>query len=668
MQSIFRLPWCSDVVGPKMSDRAAFEKICATPVVEIPVLNKLKRRRTNSPDAASPPRAHPNKKRRPEDAMPRVQPSANFRPLAKAEIKQTFSQTPETLYTGSSLMSKSSMEFARSTSSCTHKESSKHTDSSNPMANTEDALMLDAQPATSEDAASLTNLQQVIENQFNTHILMKHNELRLIDQELAKCQIALEQLRRCELHPFPGDNQLSEGISAGNGPSIEPPPGCTRPSHPAPHGVIDGPYSRHYKQWLLRDPQFDAVLAQTPSRTDSFAQAAGRSTRNSGSARKSVSKPFVFPGKPTDPLQSIPNYPPAASKDKSSPLVLRRSTDGQLVKLICNNCLRGNFSSIQGFLNHCRIAHKVDYKSHDAAAIDCGRPLDEQEAANMPPETHSTPASKPSVSRISTAASTTFWNLVHPFNTAAGAPVASSKSHHNDSPARQPVPSLNTTTPTSAESSLNPSNQLPRLSAHFAKHQRGGDLAKAAASAKQKVDFGVEDDLPSPDASEQSSPVAPVAGSRTVAGMATNGNQPRPPSRKGFWQPTQQRPRPSPLAPALTNSIVKQEHSEIPESPQDHVHNLSPHTADSNPGLVSDHEDDDHGSASEEDETQPEIRRSLPVGGNCSDNMEIDVAVDDDIDEDGVIIRRNSLFAEDERGLRAAGSPSRRLGVGKRSA
>jgi hypothetical protein len=48
--------------------------------------------------------------------------------------------------------------------------------------------------------------------------------------------------------------------------------------------------------------------------------------------------------------------------------------------------------------------------------------------------------------------------------------------------------------------------------------------------------------------------------------------------------------------------------------------------------------------------------------------MEIEVAVDDDIDENGVIIRRGSMFAEDERGLRGTGSPSRKLGMGKRGA
>lgn len=670
MQSIFRLPWCSDPVSSKVSETAVLEKMRVAPMVEIPGFNKLKRKRTGSQEALSPLRAQENKKQRP---IPPMQPSANTRPPAKTE--QTFTEMSKTKPAVTSLAGAEIVKpaqpvrtFAQSLSSLYHTEKPTEKEPTlEHMATSKDALMPDRQQSTTEDVMGLTPLQQVIENEFNMQILMKHNELRLIEQELAKCQIALEQLRRCELRPFPGSDRPSETVSTGTGPSIAPPPGYTRPSHPAPYGVTDSPYSRHYRQWLLHDPQFDAL----PMQASVYSEAASRPTRNSGSIRKSISKPFVFPGRPTDTLQSIPNYPAVAPKDKSAALILRRSTDNQLVKLICNNCLRGNFSSIQGFLNHCRIAHKVDYKSHDAAAIDCGRPLDEHEAANLPAESHSTPTPKPTVSRASTATSTPLRNFVHPFNTAAGTSMAIANSQHASLVPRVPIRGLNSIASSAAQSPLSPSPHLPRLSAHFAKHQLGGDLAKAAASARQKIDLGADDDLLSPDVSEQESPVEAFAGARTVAGsgrtgmIAPNGSVTRPPSRKGFRQPMQ-RPRPSPLAPASPQGGTKQELSEIPDSPQDHSLNLSPHTADSNPGLVSDHEDDDHGSVSEEEAPHADIRRPLNVNGTCADNMEIDVAVDDDIDESGVIIRRNSLFAEDERGFRAAGSPSRKYGVSKR--
>jgi len=553
--------------------------------------------------------------------------------------------------------------------------------------------MHDAQFSTAATPTDLTPLQHVIENEFSMQILTKHNELRLIEQELAKCQIALEQLRRCELRPYPGSEHPVESVCAGVGPAITPPSGYTQPTYSAPHGVTDGPYSRHYRHWLLHDPMFDAVPVPVQTPTDIAHSAAYRPTRLSGTARKSIGRASAVPARGLDAMHSIPNYPVTGPKDKSAPLVLRRSTDGQLVKLICNNCQRGNFSSIQGFLNHCRIAHKVDYKSHDAAAVDCGRPLEEHEAAHLPPEIQHAPPPKPTANRSSSVVSTPLKNLVHPMNVVGGVSVTprvpsrpSARSAQVPKPA--PISSGRQSSQTSG-SSFKPSAQAPRLSAHFAKYNLGGDLDQAIADAKQKVDLGADEEIASPELFGPMSPSAPWAGSRTVAGaagsrpgvLAPPGGFGRPSSRKGHREPTP-RHRPAPLVPDpghQPGSGLKQEQQhggEIPESPQDHSSTLSPHTADSNPGLVSDHEDDDHGSASE-DEVPHRTAAAAPgtgmphplttVGRNsCTDNMEIDVAVDDDMDEHGVVIRRNSMLAAEDRDIAAttaAGGSSRKLSV-----
>ncbi|KAF7949979.1 hypothetical protein EAE96_007284 [Botrytis aclada] len=47
-----------------------------------------------------------------------------------------------------------------------------------------------------------TNIRDQIELEFSHLMLAKHNELRLIETELAKAQIMLEQLRRVHLRPF----------------------------------------------------------------------------------------------------------------------------------------------------------------------------------------------------------------------------------------------------------------------------------------------------------------------------------------------------------------------------------------------------------------------------------------------------------------------------------
>lgn len=691
MQSIFRLPWCSDPIAPKMSEKAALEHARQSPVVDFSALNKLKRKHSLEP--VSPPRTQPHKKQRPECAESLDLPSENARLPIKQEgnalVPSAESKSPVNIDAPSanatSNLANADLEYTRSIDVPLESTQVIAGAQQTGPSLVKDETSQPAQLQLPADSTDMSSLQEVIENEFNMQILVKHNELRLIEQELAKCQVALEQLRRCELRPYPGDERPLESVSAGTGPAIAPAHGFTRPAHASPYGVTDGPYSRHYSQWLLRDAQFDSTPLHSPIYAEGYSPVPARSTRTTASARKSVSKPFDFPGRPGGSLHSIPNYPAPAPKEKGAPQVLRRSTDGQLVKLICNNCHRGNFSSIQGFLNHCRIAHKVDYKSHDAAAIDCGQLLDENEAANLPAETQNAPvpkpsASKPSIGRAPTAQATPARSFsstfVHPLNTTSGAPVSANHSRQNSTASRKPIHKIDSAVQSAATSPLTPSPYVPHLSAYFAKHQLGGDLAKAAAIAKQKVDLGADEDVASP-STEQNSPLDAVApGSRMVTGGAgkkseLGGNGARPPSRKGFRQPAQmQRPRPSPLAPTPSTSMLKDDSMSFLSSPQDHTSiSLSPHTADSNPGLVSDHEDDDH-SDSGEDAPQDVLAQPPPlsVGArNCSDNMEIDVAVEDDVGRDGVVIRRNSLLMDDDPALRGGpGSPSRKLGGGRR--
>jgi ADA HAT complex component 1 len=257
-------------------------------------------------------------------------------------------------------------------------------------------------------------------------------------------------------------------------------------------------------------------------------------------------------------------------------------------------------------------------------------------------------------------------NRVHPFNSTGG-PVPQNRAN-KPTPARQAARNLDTTKFPASQAPLTPSAQLPRLSAHFAKYNQGGDLAKAIADARQKVDLGVDEDLSSPDISAQNSPLAAPSGGRGPASLGINNSTiPRPASQKGIRQLAQQsKARPSPLAPV----DFKHDQGEIqtPGSPHSHAStsaartpsfDLSPHTtaADSNPGLVSDHEEDedDHGSSSENEEAPPLPRPHSSRGGpalsghhhqpTCGgENLELDVVIDDDeIEHDGLVIRRNSI-------------------------
>ncbi|MCJ1475255.1 hypothetical protein MMC13_003917 [Lambiella insularis] len=351
---------------------------------------------------------------------------------------------------------------------------------------------------TAADRPTVTSLRETIEMEFSLEILLKHNELRLIDQELAKCQVALEQLRRCQLIPFPvstldaGDMQA---VSSGVGPAF----GSSRSAQsPAPWGVTDGPYTRHYARWLIQDPVFDG----DEPRDARVPHPAGkkppeRTTRGSkGDKAAAAFKSRSQRGTAGSRLQALPaGYP--EPKEEKGPMIVKRSTDGKMVKLVCLNCRRENFNSAQGFINHCRIAHGRGFASHDAAALACGEKVEFNEAGGIISE---------SVGGTSANA-----GLVHPLiRSAHVAALPSSSSHpkrkkpHSKSNSTSRVlnvannvqdPSLrhspSVVTPLNdalAHMPFVPSPQTPHLSALFAKAGRGGDLGEFVSEATTKTD------------------------------------------------------------------------------------------------------------------------------------------------------------------------------------
>ncbi|KAJ5893862.1 hypothetical protein N7495_005553 [Penicillium taxi] len=216
-------------------------------------------------------------------------------------------------------------------------------------------------------------LRETLTGQIGLEVLLKHQEMRQIDQEIAKCQIALEQLRRCAEIPFPGSTVTgpSLDVSNGVGPSL---PKHTEIQSPAPWGVTEGPYTRHYARWLLSDPRFDdaRVLYETgPSVADpSTAPAmAGRTTRNSRSTRALGNPPTETPS----------THPTTGPKLDLPYVLIHRDSDNTIVKLVCPECKVFNFASAQGFINHTRLSHNRRINSHQHAADECGQPPTSEE-------------------------------------------------------------------------------------------------------------------------------------------------------------------------------------------------------------------------------------------------------------------------------------------------
>ncbi|KAK6435957.1 hypothetical protein LTR95_007857 [Oleoguttula sp. CCFEE 5521] len=626
MQSTFRLARANEQPAGKAT----------APAVVPAAANINKRKRASSP--AAPSLSDPAKKSRSGDISAQTLPldianiptdNINLASLAYA----TPGATPTTAFNRSEYLagalSPHHIDLNRTDS--VFGESHREPTPSNPVDSkpnmeARDHEMLDVSAVTTVEPESRTPLQQMLANQLNMQILLKHNELRLIEQEETKCKIALEQLRRCELRPFPGTLRPSEAVSTGTGPAIVPSSASSQAAFAPPYGVTDGPYSRHYAQWLLKDPAFDTErLSLYTAPIETPEQIASRSGRPTGSGRKTASKAIAAPVQIGAFPPSLPNYPPPPTrKEKSGPLILRRSTDGRLVKLVCNECNRGDMNSIQGFLNHCRIAHKVDYKSHDQAAVSCGRPMDDDEIASLPAETQATPVSKPTTraARMATAPMQPLpHGAVHPYNVQGnGLPRTKPQAAARRRPLKPAAPlarpglsMLGQQTP------LNPSSRAPHLSALLARSNVGVDLDLAIANARRPVDVTHDDDhLLSPRDSGPQSPDYTPAPSRGKSLPLTHPGAARPSSRKGYRQPAQHQP--SPLA-------LDAQHERL------HASSLSPHTTD-DPGLISDREDEDeHGSASEEEGHAPVPRGAglLPVAARaCTDAMDLDVEVDED--------------------------------------
>ncbi|KAF5673299.1 ADA HAT complex component 1 [Fusarium heterosporum] len=371
----------------------------------------------------------------------------------------------------------------------------------------------DAKAQESTATPNLENARDEIRHQFGLEILLKHDELRLINQELAKCQVALEQLRRCHLIPYPVNCPTPEqmlNVSAGKGPAIQSRPGESVPRWAPPFGVVDGPYARHYAKWLIPDPAFDGMQPEwqfTPEASRARASfAEGRTTRNSLTESGSTVKSRSGRGAGSQKLHSLSSgYP--QPKDKAGPCILKRA-DGQTVKLVCLDCNRENFSSTQGFINHCRIAHKRDFKSHEEAAVQSGHPIEATEGGASGEET----ASAPSVSVPTSASSTS--TAVHPFArpdmTEQQAYVAL-RSRIEDSlklyrqgklPGVTHIPSLSDKARhhgVEKAVSVNVVSETPHLSRLLQSRKFDGNLSELVADAKTKVPM---DDMTSGEESE----------------------------------------------------------------------------------------------------------------------------------------------------------------------
>jgi ADA HAT complex component 1 len=488
--------------------------------------------------------------------------------------------------------------------------------------------------ASNTHAPDLDSAREAIDSQLSLEILLKHDELRLINQELGKCQAALEQLRRCHLIPYPVNVPTPDqmmNVAGGQGPALQAKLGEKVPQWAPPFGVTDGPYARHYAKWLIPDAKFDGLLPDAPLRADvtrSRTSLDGRSTRNGlfdSGLNHNRGRPVR--GTAGQKLQSLSSgY--TQPKGQAGPCILKRA-DGQTVKLVCNNCHRENFSSTQGFINHCRIAHKQEFKSHEEAAVHCGHPVDAPEPNSVAVVTEEKPTAKPLPSAS---------GVVHPLAHANAMAIdeacfsvlrrieqsmelfrkgklegVSSIPGVSEATPKKPMP-------TKKSSNLKPSAESPYLSRLLQSRGFTGDLGNLVKDAKTKDDL---EDVSSPEEEFDSADIDPMQNIQSVGGRseafaprmrvpagstmspatATN----RPQSSKGLMPlmsipqcPSASTPRAMPVTEPET--VGDEDMMDV---------DLSPNTAVSNnaPSLVSD--DGEYDDSVADSDSESEVNDSL---------------------------------------------------------
>jgi ADA HAT complex component 1 len=330
-------------------------------------------------------------------------------------------------------------------------------------------------------------------------------------------------------------------------------------------------------------------------------------------------------------------------------MILKRSTDGKMVKLVCLDCRRENFNSAQGFINDCRIAHGRGFQSHDAAARACGEEVEYNEAGAV-------------VSDPAAVASTDTAGLVHPLirsdgladvgqvltmarfskkktNTKANAPNRTADAppvnQQGGFVATKPQSRPNEHMPRDGRprTPFVPSPSTPHLSTLFTNAGRGGDLDGFVREAKTKSDLDsiLSDDEDDPEGPEMDRAGLLAASGRGASGIEMRGARlpahtvlsptpmTRPLSSKGPDRSRAHKPeflnRILPHSSLASLATSRSHNGEMVSTPTEHnttmvlanptPHDLSPVTTETHPApsLVSDDDDDDYGDPHSDSDT-----------------------------------------------------------------
>lgn len=220
----------------------------------------------------------------------------------------------------------------------------------------------------------LDTLKSIITNQLDLEIRLKHKELNLTDEEIGKCESQMITLRKFF--------NIPPNVNFDNEPN-----GFTHKYTNLLSKSLNVNYENIAKLQSLSEMGISPSNSVSLSPFSSFAFTNdSHNFNNPGGIEMDNELGGGIGGElPSHSYRTRSTTsslrPSLVSSRRVTYGCLYRRTDGIIVKLTCPNCLRSNFSSAQGFLNHSRIAHSREYSSQDAAALQCGEilPDDEQD-------------------------------------------------------------------------------------------------------------------------------------------------------------------------------------------------------------------------------------------------------------------------------------------------
>ncbi|KAJ1916210.1 hypothetical protein H4219_003923 [Mycoemilia scoparia] len=199
----------------------------------------------------------------------------------------------------------------------------------------------------SDDPETKKKVRRIIEQQFNLEIYMKQREIHQLESSIQKTQIMLDVVQSSILNKH-------NGITPNNS------------------GLLSIALSGKDKRFggLSRNTFSNLLSSSSNISTPPPVRQSARNVNYSEFYDNSTSTR----GYRRDRLSTI---------NSSSGCLYAQTQDEKFIRITCPGCGRTNFATFQGFINHCRIVHEMEFTSHAEAANICGV-LVENDQAEIP--------------------------------------------------------------------------------------------------------------------------------------------------------------------------------------------------------------------------------------------------------------------------------------------